>query len=295
MQFGIISTGDKMANKNALVVLSGGQDSTTCLFWAKLQYENVYSISFDYGQRHRIELDSATEIAKLANVVRHSVIEIPKEMLKSASPLNSNNKLDEYGSFSEMQQKVGNSIEKTFVPMRNTLFLTIAANHAVTIGNCDLVTGICQEDNANYPDCTELFRYSMQQTINQSLGTDVDNYMFVKAPLMFKSKAETCRMSLELPGCYNALAFTHTSYDGIYPPVGNNHSNLLRAKGFELAAIPDPLVIRAWAEGKMKLPSSDNYSIVRLYNIGNLGEDVNLDYCMQFIQNTFKNQNLLKD
>lgn len=253
-------------NKNALVVLSGGQDSTVCLFWAKQNYENVHAITFDYGQRHSVEITSATIIADKAGCFdKHTFVKIPNDMLKSTSPLNSNTELDRYENFEQMQEVVGNNIEKTFVPMRNALFLTIAANHAAAIGNCDLVTGICQEDNANYPDCTELFRYSMQQSINLALGTDVDNYIHIKAPLMFKSKAETCRMALDYDGCYEALAYSHTSYDGRYPPIDNNHSNLLRAEGFFKANLPDPLVVRAWVDGLMSLPNSDNYNSVRAF------------------------------
>ena len=253
-------------NKNALVVLSGGQDSTTTLFWAKQNYETVYTITFDYEQRHKIELKSASFIADMAGCFnRRDLVKIPSDMLKSTSPLNSKTELDKYENFEQMQEAVGNNIEKTFVPMRNALFLTIAANHAAAIGNCDLVTGICQEDNANYPDCTEQFRYAMQQSINLALGTDIDNYIKIQAPLMFKSKAETCRMSLDFYRCYEALAYSHTSYDGCYPPTDNNHSNLLRAEGFSKANLPDPLVVRAWIDGLMSLPNSDNYNGVRAF------------------------------
>jgi 7-cyano-7-deazaguanine synthase len=254
-----------MANKNALVVLSGGQDSTVCLFWAKQQYETVHCISFDYNQRHRRELISACVISELAGNYEHDILRVSKHLLVSTSPLNSNTELDKYENFEAMQELVGSKIEKTFVPMRNVLFLTIAANRAAEIGNCDLVTGICQEDNANYPDCTEQFRYAMQNSINLALGTNIDNYMRIQAPLMHKSKAETCRMSLDFEGCYKALAYSHTSYDGCYPPTDNNHSNLLRAEGFLKAGIPDPLVVRAWFENKMKLPETSNYDSIRLF------------------------------
>lgn len=252
-------------NKNALVVLSGGQDSTTTLFWAKQHYENVYCISFDYNQRHKIELESACKISGLLGCFEHEILRVSGQLLHSTSPLNSSAELDKYENFETMQEQVGNKVEKTFVPMRNALFLTIAANRAAEIGNCDLVTGICQEDNANYPDCTEQFRYAMQNTINLALGTNLDNYIRIQAPLIFKSKAETCRMSLDFEGCYEALAYSHTSYDGLYPPTDNNHSNLLRAEGFLKAGLPDPLVVRAWVEGLMSLPFTKNYDSVRLY------------------------------
>ena len=260
----------------ALVVLSGGQDSTTCLFWAihKFGVENVHAISFDYGQRHRIELIAAAKIALMAgiascgNIHEHSgnyeVVDV-KGLLQSASPLISASQLDRYESFEAMEAEVGNRIEKTFVPMRNTLFLTIAANRAVALGCRHIVTGICQADNANYPDCTNAFKNRLQAAFNSSLFGErhTKDDLVIDAPLMFMSKAESVKLALSLPGCMDALAYSHTSYDGKYPPTDPNHSNLLRAKGFEEAGIPDPLVVRAHREGLMQLPETSNYDIIR--------------------------------
>lgn len=247
--------------RKALVVLSGGQDSTTCLYWALKHYDEVHAVTFDYGQRHRIEIDSAVKIAQIAGVAdRHEIIDV-RGMLQSTSPLTSDTKLDEYDSFEKMSQEVGDKIEKTFVPVRNTFFLTIAFNRAVAAGCEAVVTGICQEDNANYPDCTESFRRSIEHALNEGLhgyrrgSREID----IVAPLMYLSKADTVRLATRLPGCIEALAYSHTSYDGIYPPVGKNHSNLLRANGFEEADVPDPLVLRAWCEDLMQLPSTPNY------------------------------------
>jgi 7-cyano-7-deazaguanine synthase len=134
---------------------------------------------------------------------------------------------------------------------------------------CDaLITGICQEDNANYPDCTEDFRNLFQAMANTSLGTmsveDPSEDRFqILAPLMFMSKAESVKMAYVIPGCWDALAYSHTSYDGKYPPVDMNHSNVLRAHGFEQAGYPDPLVIRAHREGLMELPATGNYDFAR--------------------------------
>jgi 7-cyano-7-deazaguanine synthase len=162
-----------------LVVLSGGQDSTTCLFWAKQQlreYEattghpcELHAITFDYGQRHLIELRAAMHVAELAGCKSHEVIAVPN-CLKSTSPLTSGNELERYESHAQMEQVIGNRVELTFVPMRNTLFLTIAANRAVALGCKDIVTGVCQEDNANYPDCREFYIFVLQQAFNESLG-----------------------------------------------------------------------------------------------------------------------------
>jgi 7-cyano-7-deazaguanine synthase len=243
--------------RNALVVLSGGQDSTTCLHWALKVYGNVEAITFDYGQKHRIEIDAAIRVAAMANV-KHRIVVIPREMLLSLSPLtNPESELEEYANATEMDAVIGNRIEKTFVPMRNSLFLTIAANHAVANGIDTIITGICEADNANYPDCREEFRVKLQDAINCSLGS---TSITIVAPLMCMSKADTCRMAWELgPASWSSLAYTHTSYDGIYPPTGKNHSNVLRAHGFEVAGLPDPLVLRAVKEGLMDLPDTANY------------------------------------
>lgn len=250
----------------ALVVLSGGQDSTTCLYWAiqKFGVENVHAISFDYGQRHHIELEAAAIIARIAGIgTRHSFVALPG-LLRSTSPLTSDTELDQYTDFDQMTEVVGNKVEKTFVPMRNTLFLTIAANRALEVGAMNIVTGICQADNANYPDCTNKFRNRLQDAFNESLfGDNTRNDLKILAPLMFMSKAESVKLALTLPGCLGALGYTHTSYDGKYPPTDNNHANLLRAQGFEEAGVPDPLVVRAWREGLMDLPEGKHYDPVR--------------------------------
>lgn len=243
--------------KKALVILSGGQDSTTCLFLAKQQYDEVHAITFDYGQRHLIELESAKKVAELAQVKSHEIIQVPN-CLHSTSPLTSDNALDQYESHDAMVEIVGKRVENTFVPMRNTLFFTIAMNRAVELGCHDLITGICGEDNANYPDCTEEFRKRFESMANQSLGVD---YFRVIAPLMTFSKAQSIELALTIEGCYNALAYSHTSYDGKYPPTDNNHANVLRAEGFKNANVPDPLVLRAYREGLMELPPSDNYTV----------------------------------
>lgn len=260
---------------SAMVVLSGGQDSTTCLFWAKQYYETVHAVCFDYGQRHRIEIESAEIIADRADIASFEVISLLEDVLESTSPLTSKQvTLEQYANHAAMEAIIGDRIEKTFVPMRNMLFLTLAANRAIARGCETLVTGICQEDNANYPDCREEFRQSMEMAIFYAL----DRPLMIKAPLMYKSKAESVKLALQIPGAYAALAWSHTSYDGKYPPTDMNHSNVLRAHGFAVAQVPDPLVLRAFSEGKMDLPDTSNYSLERIqavvHKLDDLREDV---------------------
>lgn len=254
--------------RKVLVVLSGGQDSTTCLFWVrnkliensgpKDQFE-LHAVTFDYGQRHLIELRAAMHIAEKAGCKSHEVIAVPN-CLKSTSPLTSKNELERYESFKQMDKVIGERVELTFVPMRNTLFLAIAANRAVAMGCYDIVTGVCQQDNANYPDCTVQFIANMQTAINSSLG--IRNFR-IHTPLIHLTKAQSVIMASELPGCMDALAYSHTSYDGKYPPTDMNHANILRAQGFLEANMPDPLVVRAWKEGLMPLPETENYTSTR--------------------------------
>lgn len=246
-----------MPIRKALVVLSGGQDSTTCLFMAKAQYSEVHAITFDYNQRHRIEIDAARKVAELAGIASHEVVELGP-ILKGRSPLTDPKQtLEQYTDFTSMDRIIGDRVELTFVPMRNTLFLTIAMNRAVVMEADALFTGVCQADNANYPDCRNIFIAALQEAFDESLGCDGP---IIETPLMDLTKKDSIWEALRYQGCYAALGYSHTAYDGAYPPTGQDHATTLRAQGFLEATIPDPLVIRAWAEGKMLLPGTPNYS-----------------------------------
>jgi 7-cyano-7-deazaguanine synthase len=245
------------ANK-ALVILSGGQDSTTCLFWAKERFKEVHAVTFDYGQTHAEEIRAAARVGCLADVVTHHFVQLGP-VLESTSPLTDPTQpLETYTDFDSMDEIIGDRVEKTFVPMRNALFLVLAANRAVALGCGVLVTGVCQADNANYPDCREDFIRAMEDTIDRALGQR-GGILGITTPLMHLTKAESIRLALEQDGCYAALAFTHTAYDGKYPPTGSDHASVLRAHGFFEAGMPDPLVIRAVMEGKMGMPPTTPY------------------------------------
>lgn len=246
--------------RSCLVVLSGGQDSTTCLFWAREQCADVRAITFDYAQRHRAELAAAAKVAQLAGVP-HEVVPVGP-ILRGRSPLTDpSSRLETYESFEQMDKVIGDRVELTFVPMRNAFFLTLAANHAVAQGVFDLVTGVCQSDNANYPDCRDVFIKAQEWTINYALG--LNERFRIHAPLLGLTKADIVRMGVELPGCTTALAWSHTAYSGEYPPVTQDHATVLRAHGYLSAGYPDPLIVRAWREGLMELPATPNYDRLR--------------------------------
>ncbi len=256
-----------MRTDSALAVLSGGQDSTTCLFWAKQRYGVIHAITFDYQQRHIAEIDAARKVAKMAGVASHEVLALPNCLVSTSPLVDPRIELEKYKSFDEMDLTIGNRVELTFVPMRNTLFLTIAMNRAVALRCGAVVTGVCQQDNANYPDCTREFVSKFCDAANESLGFNKTyaepNRIDIVTPLVFKTKAESVHIAMGLPGCMEALAHSHTSYDGKYPPTDMNHSNILRAKGFQDAGVADPLVLRAYHEGLMDLPDTPNYTEYR--------------------------------
>ncbi len=245
----------------AMVVLSGGQDSTTCLFWAKQHWDEVHAVTFDYGQRHAIEITAAEKVAGLACVKSHEIVQVGP-LLRSRSPLTDQAlSLETYESYDAMEKIIGDRVELTFVPMRNAFFLTLAANIALSKDCFTLVTGVCEQDNANYPDCRLEFIKSQEDTINKALGIP---HFAIATPLIDLSKAESIRLAQSIPGCYEALSYTQTAYDGGYPPTGKDHASTLRAHGFEEAGVPDPLVVRAWREGLMTLPSSANYDSLKM-------------------------------
>lgn len=232
----------------ALVILSGGQDSTTCLYWAKERYEEVHALTFDYGQRHLREIDCARKIATMAGCKSHEVLQLGP-VLRGASPLVSpETPLETYTDFNTMDKTIGTRVELTFVPMRNALFLVLAANRAHLLGCSAIVTGVSQEDNANYPDCRMGFIATVEAMIASALGDAQSTPMSILSPVVFLSKAKSISLARSFPGCMDALAQSHTCYKGEYPPCGECHACVLRAHGFEEAGVEDPLIARARAE-----------------------------------------------
>lgn len=226
-----------------LVILSGGQDSTTCLFWAKMVFDEVHAITFNYGQRHDIEIKSAHIVAQMAGVTSHHYLEVGN-ILGGTSPLTDHSK--EVGTYKDAESLPG-GLEDTFVPGRNILFLTLAANYAYCHGIRDMVTGVCEEDFGGYFDCRRDFIDVMEKALGEGMyGTP--HSVLIHTPLMFLSKGESVDLANSLDGCFEALAFSHTCYNGDYPPCGKCHACILRDKGFNEAGVPDPLIDRAVAE-----------------------------------------------
>lgn len=252
-----------MSKTKALVVLSGGQDSATCLALAVRLGCEVHTVTFDYGQRHSREIQAAKDVATLMGVLpaRQEIVKVGP-ILNGTSPLtNKDEELETYKDFDSMDAIIGNRVEKTFVPMRNALFLTLAANRAACIGAKQIYTGVCQADNANYPDCRQEFIDAQTHAIRTALGSPVID---IVTPLMNLSKAASIKLMQDM-GKLWLLAFTHTAYDGAYPPLGQDHASVLRARGFEEAGVPDPLIVRAMMENLMPVyPETSNYDSIAL-------------------------------
>lgn len=222
-------------NEKALVVLSGGQDSTTCLYWAIQRFgqANVAAVTFDYGQRHRIELDCAKKIAAMAGVPQ-TLLPIDTFGAIGGNALTDTDITPQTG---ETASESG--LPNTFVPGRNLIFLTFAAAFGYTRGMRHIVTGVAQTDYSGYPDCRE----NTLKALELSLRLGMDAPISLHAPLMHMSKAETVELAQQV-GAMEALAWSHTCYNGAVPPCGECDSCKLRAKGFAEAGVPDPLVER---------------------------------------------------
>jgi 7-cyano-7-deazaguanine synthase len=220
----------------ALVVLSGGQDSTICLAWALRRYARVETITFEYGQRHLIELACAAQIAELAGV--------PNRLLSvgSLAQLGGNALCGQEEIAEGVRSE--NGLPNTFVPGRNLLFLTLAAAFAYQRGISELITGVCQTDYSGYPDCRETTMAALQA----ALRAGMDAPFTIHTPLMHLSKAESIRLAQE-EGAMDLLAWSHTCYRGTQPPCGHCPSCELRAKGFAAAGVADPLLERLARRG----------------------------------------------
>lgn len=218
-----------------LVVLSGGQDSTTCLYWAIHRYGlgAVDTVTFDYGQRHHVELECAAKVAEFAGV-GNTCLPIDTFAALGGDALTDPD--IEVGSDTESD----NGLPNTFVPGRNLVFLTYAAAFAYQRGIQNLVTGVAQTDYSGYPDCREGTITALQDALRLGMESDVT----IHTPLMHLSKRETIELARDLGGL-PAMAYTHTCYNGEQPPCGHCQACELRAKGFAEAGIEDPLLASA--------------------------------------------------
>jgi 7-cyano-7-deazaguanine synthase len=205
--------------RGAVVLTSGGQDSTTCLMWAIKQFGavNIHTVNFFYGQKHSIELDCSTRICRRLGVREPLTLPVDALTVLGGAALTDHGITVEGQASKESGNKFAadHGLPSTFVPGRNMLFLTLAAAYGAKNGIYDLVTGVCEADDAGYPDCRAQFIADAQQALSSALDEDV----CVHAPLLSISKKDTWLLAGELGGddfVKIIVDETHTCYHGVH-------------------------------------------------------------------------------
>ena len=211
-------TEQTLDKEKAIVVFSGGQDSTTCLFWAQKHFEHVELVTFQYGQRHDKEIEVAETIAKEQGLKHHL---LDMSLLSQLTP----NALTQHDMDIEQE---GDEMPNTFVPARNLLFLSFAGALAYQLNAKNIITGVCETDFSGYPDCRDSFIKSMNVTLSLSMDKD----FVIHTPLMWLDKKETWALSDELGVLDYIRHNTLTCYNGIIGEgCGTCPACQLRARG----------------------------------------------------------------
>lgn len=222
--------------KRAVVLLSGGLDSTTCLALARRDGFEPVCLSISYGQRHAVELERARAVAKAMGVSDHRVVTLDLRAI-GGSALTDDIAVPKHDDVSQVKAE----IPVTYVPARNTVFLGLALGLAEVVGATDLYIGVNAVDYSGYPDCRPEFIRAFEQMANLATkaGAEGRQRLQIHAPLLHFSKAEIIRLGLELGVDY---ALTHSCYDPAQGlACGHCDSCLLRRAGFAAAGVPDPL------------------------------------------------------
>lgn len=223
--------------KKAVVLLSGGLDSTTALAIARSEGYAIYAMSFRYGQRHAIELESARRVAAALGVEQHLIVDIDLRMI-GGSALTADIEVPKQRSSEEMST----GIPVTYVPARNTIFLSFALAFAETISAADIFIGVNALDYSGYPDCRPEYIAAFEQMANLATKAGLEGTMRLKihTPLIAMTKAEIIKAGLALGVDYS---LTHSCYDPTPEGLacGKCDSCLLRLKGFAEAGVSDPL------------------------------------------------------
>ena len=223
--------------RKAVVLLSGGLDSTTVLAIAKDQGFDPYALSFRYGQRHEVELAAAQRVVAAAGVSRHVVCDIDLRVF-GGSALTADVDVPKHGTADEI---AGDEIPITYVPARNTVFLSFALAYAEVIGSTDIFLGVSAMDYSGYPDCRPEFIAAYEQMANLATRAGVEgNLLKIHAPLIDLTKAQTVEIGQRLGVDYSLTSSCYDP-DADGHPCGHCDSCLLRLKGFAEAGLSDPL------------------------------------------------------
>ena len=230
-----------MSEKKAVVLLSGGLDSTTVAAIAQQQGYEVYALSFDYGQNHRVELEFAARVAERLGVARHAVVKVDLRSF-GGSALTSNTPVPKHRS----AEAIGHGVPVTYVPARNTVFLSLALAWAETLGATDIFIGVNALDYSGYPDCRPEFIAAFETMANLAtkMGTEDRRQIKIHTPLIQMTKKQIVETGLKLGVDYS---LTTTCYDpsSTGEACGACDACLLRLKGFAEAGVADPARYRA--------------------------------------------------
>lgn len=232
--------------KKAVVLLSGGLDSTTTLAMAKSEGYEIYALSFDYGQRHNIELELAQMNAEKYAVNKHFLININLNEMGGTALT---------GDIEVPKKSAEAGIPITYVPARNTIFLSFALAWAETLGAEDIFIGVNAVDYSGYPDCRPEYIKAFQEMSNLATKASVEGKVRfeIHTPLIKLTKAEIIKKGMELGvdysltwSCYDPEAEhrIQNTEQRLYSPCMKCDSCLFRAKGFKEAGIKDPLVVK---------------------------------------------------
>lgn len=227
---------EKPEAPRAVCLLSGGLDSTTCLAIASRIGFSPYCLSFDYGQRHAIELEAARKIARTLGAKEHRILQVDLRAFGGSALTDA---IDVPKDRSEIE--TGNGIPVTYVPARNTIFLSFALAYAEVINSYDIFIGVNALDYSGYPDCRPEFIRAFEAMANLATKAGVEgrSKLTIHAPLLELTKADIVRKAIEL-GVDLSLTFSCYDPDPSGRPCGHCDSCLLRRKGFEAAQVPDP-------------------------------------------------------
>lgn len=221
--------------KKAVCLISGGLDSAVCAFIAKKQGYEIYALSFRYGQRHAKELSCAKKISKAVGVKNHIILPVNLELFGGSSLLKHSTRDIEHHKLKD----IGVTIPSTYVPARNTIFLSFALAYAETIQADTIFIGVNAVDYSAYPDCRPAYITKFQQLANIATRQGVEGKrIYIKAPLLNLTKAEIIQKGIEL---HVPFSKTWSCYQGNAKPCGRCDSCLLRLKGFQKAKLKDPL------------------------------------------------------
>lgn len=234
-----------LRERKAVIILSGGLDSTTCMGIAKEEGYELYPVTFDYGQRHRIEIEMASKVARHYGVAdRHRIISLPflKQFGASALTDDSIEVPVAESSYSDADEKAtvtDDDIPVTYVPGRNMLFLSICASYAEAIGAEAVYIGVNSLDYSGYPDCRPEFIQQMQKVFDLATRAGVEGRPIrIRTPLISMSKKEIVTTGTRLGVPYE---LTISCYNGTIPACGRCDSCRLRLKGFAEAGLKDPI------------------------------------------------------